>query len=70
MEPPRGFDWLSLPPPEPGVYIIFDGHWQRRVRWRPGYRWRGHDCSWSSLRGYPPIAPQPIAYRANDPQWG
>lgn len=67
------------PPTTPGIYIIYDGTCQRRVAYTPGYRWGfwradgkrvEFDCAWHSLRGFPPIHPQPVKWREDDENWG
>lgn len=66
-------DWHDAdddPPSQPGVYIIYDGVWERRVRYDPHYRYGNKPCPWHSLRGYPPVFPLPLQWRENDEEWG
>lgn len=63
MKPLPKFDWKTGKPIEPGVYIIWDGHWQRRVKLDRWKRWR-------SLRAYPAVWPEPLKWRENDEAWG
>jgi len=62
-------DWPAEHPPVPGRYIVWDGLWQRRVLWQPGYRYRGELCEWCSLCGYPPV-PGVLSWRVDDKEWG
>lgn len=62
--------WQTGKPAQAGIYIIFDGHWQRRVRFEPGRRYNDELQEWCSLRGYPVVYPKPLKFREDDESWG
>lgn len=50
--------WIVGVPRSEGVYVIYDGFWERRVRWT-GRHWR-------ALRGWPWIWPEPVLWKFVD----
>lgn len=70
--------WNDGTPTTPGVYIIWDGNWQRRMEW-DGRQWvhLSRENGGSGLRWFKRgevwirnVFPEPVRWRENDPKWG
>lgn len=73
--------WIDThDPQQPGPYICWDGHWERRLYWT-GKNWEHlpYELGGRGLRWYKRpdtgqwiknLYPEPLCWRPDDPAWG